>query len=187
MSKQGIHCLCIKDFFHLYFQSRKGTFPKVLSDKFTPKGQNPFNPILEDSLDEELVDQGDDDDKQEYLEAKFAEDVNFIKNIALEVHENHFHEDHFQKDEIPVKPCKEVMDLDSLGVSRSKQIQEAKPSNLPVSCPTSTTIKRSDKNKKPSTRWNEEVGFLPHPPKSTNEKNSRRSKGRFAFFKLFNF
>ncbi|XP_039120359.1 uncharacterized protein LOC120256756 [Dioscorea cayenensis subsp. rotundata] len=31
-------------------------------------------------------------------------------------------------------------------------------------------VRRSDRNKKPSTRWNEEAGFIQHPPRSSKKK-----------------
>lgn len=152
-----------------------------------PTNQNPSDPIFENPLDEELVDGwgvgGWDDDELEFLEDELAEDVNFIEdNMALEAHENFF-----QEDEITDKPSKEGMELDASEVSGSAQIQGTQASNLPVLDPIVTTVRRSNKIKKPLTRWNEEAGFLPHPPKPAKKKNPRRPDRMYAFFKLFRF
>lgn len=62
------------------------------------------------------------------------------------------------------------MDLDAIGGSEIGQLQEAQPTYPAIIIPICAKFRRSDRTKKPSTRWNEEAGFLPQPPRSTKKK-----------------
>lgn len=73
--------------------------PKVLSNKFTPNDQTLTDPPLDDPMDEELVDWGDDEDDQ-----KFVEEKNFMdKDNVIEAQEAHFQDDPFLEDEVPTE------------------------------------------------------------------------------------
>lgn len=70
-----------------------------------------------------------------------------------------------------------LMDLEDLGdsfISHDPTTSEAQCAPSLIAAPIIAHVHRSDRSKKPSTRLNGDLGFIPLPARSTMKKNIRR-------------
>lgn len=132
--------------------------PKVNSDKFVIPEQPPTAPLAHDPLDEELVD-WEDDEEQEFLIDDFA-DGEDIPEECDDFADPAILESIVQQSEVGSA----VLDI-----SFNSQCPHG-PTITDSHTSSDTQVRCSDMAKKPSTRWNEEAGFIPHPPKSSKKK-----------------
>lgn len=149
--------------------------PSVNIDKFYSLEPSPLMDQVEDPIDDELLDWGDDKD---YPGDEFAEEDQFLEEENFTSLENvHYSTD--MNDVHPTDPIPISSNNDSAIENKDPEVERLEEialdlpySDMPLLDPSSHTnaqrqIRRSDRPKKPAGRWNEEAGFVPHHPRST--------------------
>ncbi|KAH7666770.1 Zinc finger CCHC-type protein [Dioscorea alata] len=146
--------------------------PSINSDKFFSQDPTPPSTPLEVPSDEELVDWGED---EEFPTDEITEDDHFLSEENLPHLQADQPSDDLLVDLIPdtapslisgksflAEPTAVVIPTDPPPASHSS-VSSLQP-------PIQKNVRRSDRTKKPSGRWNEEAGFIPHPPRSSKKK-----------------
>lgn len=131
---------------------------------------------MEDPSDEELVDWGEEED---YFARELVDDEQFLgeENFAIQEPEQppaaHYVD---QSTNLLLGSHKEDSETEEATSEKNNiilfPVETQSPNPLSLSN-APRKIRKSDRPKKPSARWNEDAGFVQQPPQSTKKKNPK--------------